>query len=376
MGDHTKVCSMPRAKNNDTVDKAASDENSSIKAAEYTIPEVKQVYNQFERDIDDIDPEEVEKRYLGKKGKINLLMKKIGKQPTDKRPLFGKELNKLKNYAETRIEQSLSLDDSVEKLSEIDITAPFDEDTDPDKRPQLSPEIGKRNPLSSELRHVLRIFESMGFNVVDSRQLDDDYHVFESLNFPPGHPARDMWDTFWTDEDYIPVTHTSCMQNRIIKNNEPPIRYVIPGTCYRNEATDARHEHTLGQVEGVYIDKGTSLSNMLAIIKSFLEEYYQMELKAKIQPAYFPFVEPGLEFCMSCPFCGQSGCSTCGHKGWIEIFPCGMIHPNVIKEGGLDPKKYSGFAWGFGLDRLIMLKTKIEDVRRIRGGDIEFLRQF
>ena len=216
----------------------------------------------------------------------------------------------------------------------------------------------------------------MGFNVQDSRQLDNDYNMFESLNFPEGHPARDMWDTFWTEEGFIPATHTSTMQNRILKNNEFPIRYVIPGTCYRNEATDASHEHTLAQIEGIYVDKDISISNMIGIIKAFLEEYYEMELKAKIQPAYFPFVEPGMEFCISCPFCQQSGCSTCGHKGWIEIFPCGMIHPNVLKEAGIDHKKYSGFAWGFGLDRLIMLKTAVHDVRRFRSGDLRFLNQF
>ncbi|MBD3329472.1 phenylalanine--tRNA ligase subunit alpha [Candidatus Dojkabacteria bacterium] len=364
----TQACPRPAQK------KTADLKNPS--GSGFTLPEVIKTFEQFEKDLTQIAPEKLESKYLGKKGVLSKLLRQISDKPADERPVYGKEVNELKTYAEEKIENIKTLDETLQVVTEIDITAPFDIDSQESKRPQLKSEIGHRNPLTSELKHVLRIFESMGFNVVDSRQLDDDYHVFESLNFPPGHPARDMWDTFWTDDDYIPVTHTSCMQNRIIKSNEPPIRYVIPGTCYRNEATDARHEHTLSHVEGVYIDEGVSLSNMIAIIKSFLEEYYRMELKAKIQPAYFPFVEPGMEFCMSCPFCGQSGCSTCGHKGWIEIFPCGMIHPNVIREGGLDPKKYSGFAWGFGLDRLIMLKTKIEDVRRIRGGEIEFLEQF
>ena len=216
----------------------------------------------------------------------------------------------------------------------------------------------------------------MGFSVEESRQLDDDYHMFTSLNFPPGHPARDNWDTFWTEEKLTPPAHTSTMQNRVLKEYDLPIRVVIPGRCFRNEATDASHEHTLHQVEGVYVDKNISLGDMLGTIKKYLEEYYETTLDIKLQPAYFPFTEPDLEFLISCPFCKKSGCGTCGNTGWMEIMGCGMIHPNVLREGGIDPDVYTGFAWGFGLDRLVMIKHAIEDIRGFHSGNIDFLEQF
>jgi phenylalanyl-tRNA synthetase alpha chain len=228
-----------------------------------------------------------------------------------------------------------------------------------------------------EMNRVLEIFRSMGFDILESRQLDDDYHMFESLNIPQGHPARDIWDSFWTDEGLIPPAHTSTMQNRAMKQfGPPPVRVVIPGRCYRNEATDASHEHTFYQVEGVYVDKGISMGDMLGTIKTYLEAFFETELEIRVQPAYFPFTEPDSEVMMSCPFCRKTGCSVCGHSGWMEIMGCGMIHPNVLTEGGIDPKEYSGFAWGFGLDRLVMIKNGIKDIRRLHSGDLNFLEQF
>jgi phenylalanyl-tRNA synthetase alpha chain len=200
--------------------------------------------------------------------------------------------------------------------------------------------------------------------------------MFGALNFPDGHPARDDYDTFVTEEGLIAPAHTSTMQNRVLKKNEPPIRTVIIGRVFRNEDLDAKHEHTLHQIEGVYVDKNINVGHLLATLQTFLQHYYQTEIKFRIQPAYFPFVEPGFEFAIECPFCGGKGCMTCKHEGWIELLGCGMVHPNVLFEGGIDPAEYSGFAWGMGLDRLVMMKHDIEDIRHFQAGKLQFLRQF
>ena len=216
----------------------------------------------------------------------------------------------------------------------------------------------------------------MGFTTVESRELDDDYHMFGSLNFPKDHPARDEYDTFVTDEDLVAPAHTSIMQNRVFKSMGIPIRAVIPGRVFRNEDLDARHEHTFYQLEGVYVDKGIHAGHLVATVRAWLSSYYEREIKIKIQPFYFPFTEPSFEFAASCIFCEGRGCNVCSHTGWIELGGCGMIHPNVLREGSIDPNKYTGFAWGFGIDRLVMLKYNIEDVRHFHSGNLKFLRQF
>jgi phenylalanyl-tRNA synthetase alpha chain len=247
----------------------------------------------------------------------------------------------------------------------------------PTDRPGLLPaESGSRHPLMTEMQLVLDIFGRMGFTAIESREIDDDYHMFTSLNFPPGHPARDEYDTFVTTDGLIAPAHTSTMQNRVLRANKPPIRYVIPGRVFRNEDLDARHEHTFYQLEGVYVDKGINAGHLIATLKTFLEEYYSQSLEVKTQPFYFPFTEPSFEFAISCPFCQKTGCHVCSYTGWIELLGCGMIHPNVLKEGGVDPNKYTGFAWGMGIDRLVMMKYGIEDVRHFESANLKFLRQF
>jgi phenylalanyl-tRNA synthetase alpha chain len=234
----------------------------------------------------------------------------------------------------------------------------------------------------SELDKDLEILARMGFSAVESREIDDDYHMFSSLNFPANHPARYDYDTFMTDEGLIAPAHTSTMQNRVLKIGKPDlefgkgIRVVIPGRVFRNENLDARHEHTFYQLEGVYVDKGVNTGHLITTLKTFLENYYNQELDVKTQPFYFPFTEPSFEFAMSCPFCKKAGCHICSHSSWIEILGCGMIHPNVLKEADIDPKKYTGFAWGGGIDRLVMMKYGIEDVRNFHSGNLKFLRQF
>lgn len=300
--------------------------------------------------------------------------------PVEERAAFGRELNQLKQELEKFVADH---QEQAEALPPIDITAPFDINVPQDRQPKLlSAEQGSRHPLMSELEQILDIYYRMGFIAVESREIDDDYHMFSALNFPSGHPARDDFDTFTTDDGYIAPAHTSTMQNRVLKQYKgdlergESIAVVIPGRCFRNEDLDARHEHTFYQLEGVYVGQGIHAGHLMATLKTFLQEYYQQELDIKTQPSYFPFVEPGFEFSMSCPFCNKSGCNVCSYSGWIELIGCGMIHPNVLKEAGIDPVKYTGYAWGGGVDRLVMMKYDVEDIRHFESGKLEFLRQF
>ncbi len=311
---------------------------------------------------------------------LRALYAEIPMLPEKQRGAFGKEINQLKAELEAIV---TSHNDNKQKLAPIDVTAPVDVNVAADKMPKLlSSSQGSIHPLMREIALVSDIFYRMGFNVEPSRQIDDDYHMFDSLNFPKGHPARDDYDTFMTTEGFIAPAHTSTMQNRVMKKYKKnleagrPIAVLVPDRVFRNEDLDARHEHTFYQHEGVFVDKGIHVGHLLATLKSFLSAYYQQELDIKTQPFYFPFTEPSFEFAMSCPFCKKKGCNVCSYSGWIELLGCGMIHPNVLKMAGIDPSVYTGFAWGGGIDRLVMMKYGIEDVRYFESGKLEFLRQF
>lgn len=304
----------------------------------------------------------------------------IPKLPAKERGSFGKVVNELKAELEGLVQKS-SL--AEQKLPPIDVTAPCDINTKPENRPKLLPtELGSVHPLMTELDLILDIFARMGFTAIESRQLDDDWHMFTSLNFPVGHPARDDYDTFVTTEGLIAPAHTSTMQNRVLKRYKKllkqgeDIRVVIPGRVFRNEDLDARHEHTFYQLEGVVVGRHIHAGHLIATLKTFLEAYYQQSIEVKMQPFYFPFTEPSFEFALSCPFCQKKGCHICSRTGWIELLGCGMIHPNVLKLAGIDHTYYTGFAWGGGIDRLVMMKHGIEDVRHFHSGKLEFLRQF
>lgn len=304
----------------------------------------------------------------------------------EERATFGKEINQLKTELD---EMVANHQEKAEALPAIDVTAPFDKNVSIASRPHvLGAEDGSRHPLMTELDTVLDIFYRMGFTAAESRQIDDDTHMFEMLNFPEGHPARDDYDTFMTvqkdakGKQLIAPAHTSTMQNRVLQKYKAnlekgdPIAVVIPGRVYRNEDLDARHEHTFHQLEGVYVDKGVHAGHLIATLKTFLQEYYQKELEVKTQPFYFPFTEPSFEFALSCPFCDKAGCSICGYAGWIELLGCGMINPNVLRMAGIDPEVYTGFAWGGGIERLVMMRHNIEDIRHFESGKLEFMRQF
>jgi phenylalanyl-tRNA synthetase alpha chain len=305
---------------------------------------------------------------------IKQLYAKIPTLDPSERGAYGKAVNELKVALEAAIvlrEAELE-DQSVEPL---DITAPWDVNS---ARPSLLPtEQGSQHPLTRELETVVDIFTRMGFEAIESRQIDDDHHMFGSLNFPEGHPARDGYDTFRTEEGFIPPAHTSTMQHRILKDGKATleaggqIAAVSYGRVFRNEDVDATHEHTFYQCEGVLVSSDATLGQMLGTLRSFFEVYYGQKLKIKTQPAYFPFVEPGLEFAIEKP------AALGGKPGeWLEMLGCGMIHPNVLKAAGIDPEKYRGFAWGGGIERLVMLKYGIEDLRHFESGKLQFLRKF
>ncbi|MBI2356483.1 phenylalanine--tRNA ligase subunit alpha [Candidatus Dojkabacteria bacterium] len=346
---------------------------------EFKYENIQTVYDQFNKESETLSQTELSSKYKKTGTQLKSIYSKLKDLEPQDRKDYGYEANTLTRYIEEKIENILRTPNKAAETptSAIDPTAPFDLNQN-SKATLISKSLeGSKNPISQEMDRVLGIFKRMGFDIAESRQLDDDYHMFESLNIPKGHPARDIWDTFWTQEGLIPPAHTSTMQNRVMKNaGEPPIRYVIPGRCYRNEATDASHEHTFYQVEGVYVDKNISLGDMLGTIKKYLESFFEMDLDIKVQPAYFPFTEPDMEFMISCPFCRKTGCKVCKYSGWMEIMGCGMINPFVLREAGIDPEKYSGFAWGFGLDRLVMIKNGVQDIRRFHSGDLNFLKQF
>jgi phenylalanyl-tRNA synthetase alpha chain len=317
---------------------------------------------------------------------LRALYAEIPTLQAEERGAFGKEINRLK----TDLEQMVAAhQEAAAVLPPIDISAPFDMNLPAGKRPELlSAAQGSQHPLTTELENVLSIFYRMGFTAIESRELDDDWHMFTSLNFPEGHPARDDYDTFMTTQtdkngkSLIAPAHTSTMQNRVLskfKDNlahDQPIAVLLPGRVFRNEDLDARHEHTFYQFEGVYVDKGVHAGNLMATFKTFLSEYYQQDIEIMSQPFYFPFTEPSFELALSCPFCQKKGCRVCSYSGWIELLGMGMIHPRVLEMAGIDPTEYTGFAWGCGLERLVMMKYGIEDIRHFESGRLSFLKQF
>lgn len=305
---------------------------------------------------------------------INSEYAKIKEIPAEKRAEFGKQINEKKQAILAQIveAEAAALETEVESL---DITAPCG--LNGNMPELLHATDGSQHPLMTELDRVIAIYQSMGFDIVESRQLDDEYHMFDSLNFTKGHPARDGYDTFRTEEGFIPPAHTSTMQHRVLKaykhklDEGEVIAVAVPGRVYRNEDVDATHEHTFYQCEGVYVSKTCTLGNMLGILREFFEKYYGQKLNIKTQPGYFPFTEPSLEFLIEKP-------KALGGKGgdWLEMLGCGMIHPNVLKMAGIDPTKYQGFAWGGGIDRLAMLRHGLGDVRHFESAKLDFLKEF
>jgi phenylalanyl-tRNA synthetase alpha chain len=297
----------------------------------------------------------------------------------EKRGEYGKKVNELKAEVQNWVNESTKSDQ--QKIEIIDITAPWDVNTPAGSRPDFLPsKFGSIHPLMTEINEICDIYQRMGFVVEESREIDDDFHMFESLNFPEGHPARDDYDTFMTDEGLIAPAHTSTMQNRVLKKyksnleNDEPIAVVVPDRVFRNEDLDATHEHTFYQIEGVYVGRGVTVGNLIATLSAFMNEYFGQELKTKLQPFYFPFTEPSFEFAIERPDVLKKDNSE--EQKWLELLGCGMIHPNVLKAAGIDPEVYTGFAWGNGIERMVMMKNQIEDIRHFESANLKFLRQF
>ncbi len=315
--------------------------------------------------------------YLGKKGSITALLKGMKDLSVEEKKTFGAEVNTLKEYATTKLEEkTLELKEKeiaaeIAAMPLIDVTAPADTDR------------GSYHPITLVQRQCEAIFKSMGFTVEDYPEVVTDYECFEALNIPKHHPARDMQDTYYLSNGQLLKTHTSAAQNAILKKygknlmeNGVPIKAIFPGRCFRNEATDACHENTFFQMEGIMVDKAINISNLIYFMKSMLSEVFQKDIKVRLRPGFFPFVEPGFELDISCLICGGEGCPSCKHSGWLELCPCGMIHPNVLKDGGIDPEEYIGFAFGLGLTRLAMMKYGVKDIRNLNSGSLKALSQF
>lgn len=302
---------------------------------------------------------------------LNSEYAKIKTLPPTERGEFGRKMNAKKQKILAAIEQAEANLES-DNITPLDVYAPA-----APNQPVPSIQLGTEHPLMVELDKVVEIYSSMGFDVMESHQLDDEFHMFESLNFPKDHPARDGYDTFRTAEGFIPPAHTSTMQHRALKKYQSrleegrEIAVVIPGRVFRNEDVDATHEHTFYQCEGVFVSKDANMGQMFGVLKHFFEAYYGQELKIKTQPGYFPFTEPSAELLIEKP-------ASLGGKGdgWLEMLGCGMIHPNVLKIAGIDPEVYHGFAWGGGIDRLAMLKYNLNDVRYFESGKLDFLEKF
>lgn len=338
-----------------------------------TINRVRQEFQEKLAQVADLKAlEEVRVQFLGKKGPISELLGELKNLSTDQKKEVGPTLNQLRQDAELQIKdrrealvvQAAQAADF--KKEHFDVTA---------HKTGLA--TGHLHPFTPFIEEIENIFISMGYQVLDGPELENDFYNFTALNIPQDHPARDMYDTFWTDlPGHLLRTHTSNVQVRAMQNKELPLAAIVPGRTYRHEAVDASHDFMFMQCEGFYVDKNVNLSHLFATAQAFLKALFKKdELDIRIRPGFFPFVEPGIEIDMRCVFC-TSGCSVCKRSTWIEVFPCGMIHPNVLRAGGIDPHEYSGFAFGFGLTRLAMLSYGIDDIRHVYGGKLKFLEQF
>lgn len=323
---------------------------------------------------DRVQLEEIENKILGRKnGQLTEAMKGLKNLAEDARKQVGQFANQVKLEIEAELAKKHQELRGVEfaaiaRQEKIDITQP----SLPIK------ELGHYHPIAQVQRDLENLFTSMGFMVLDGPDIESDYYNFSGLNFAPDHPARDMQDTFYIKNhpNWLMRTHTSPMQVRALQKYGAPLRAIIPGKCFRNEATDARHEHTLYQLEGIIIDTDITFSHLKGTLETVAKYLYGQETKLRVMPKFYPFVEPGIRGEVTCFLCQGIGCRVCKNSGWLEIFGAGMTHPNVIKEGGVDPTKYQGFAFGFGLSRLVMLKYNIDDVRLLESGNMKFLEQF
>ena len=339
---------------------------------------MKEIREQFLADLEGArsaqEVEQVRIRYLGRKGRITTLAKgtDFSKMAPDERRRFGGQLNELKKLAEAQIARAVEAAKSRvgaaardTATGKLDLTLPGTERS-----------VGCLHPISLVQMELEDIFQGMGFMVLTGPEVETEYYNFDALNIPPDHPARDMQDTFWLENGMLLRTHTSANQVRVLARFGAPVRAIFPGRCFRYEAVDPSHENTFYQVEGLLVDFDISVANLIAVMKALLSEVFHRDLAVRLRPGFFPFVEPGFELDIRCLLCNGKGCSTCKATGWIELIPCGLVHPRVLEYGRIDAARFSGFAFGLGLTRLAMMKFAIPDIRLFNSGDIRFYEQF
>ena len=336
------------------------------------INQIENIREEFFKDVDGLEPsepilEDLRIRYLGRKGRISRLFPLLTSQSDESRPEMGKELNRLKmEVAETISSLKDKVSGQVETLpSTIDLSLPGD----------FVP-FGTLHPVEQTMQEVKQIFTSMCFGVVYGPEVDDDYHNFEALNIPKHHPARDMQDTFYVSDDIVLRTHTSNTQIHVMEEKDPPLRVIVPGRVYRNEAVSVRSYCLFHWVEGLYVNKNVSFAELKGTLEFFVRKFFGEKVESRFRPSFFPFTEPSAEVDISCFLCDGKGCPTCKKKGWIEILGCGMVDPDVFRHVGYDPDCWTGYAFGMGIERLAMLKYQIDDIRLFFNGDVRFLRQF
>ena len=332
--------------------------------------------NELLRRVEEFNPkaaaeiEEFRIKILGKKGELNALMEDFKTVAPELKRELGQQLNKLKTTALDRIN---SLREQLQDAASDDGAA-----TEDMTRPGSAEQLGSRHPISLVKNQIVEVFSRLGYTVADGPEIEDDWHVFSALNFPPEHPARDMQDTFFIEKnpDILLRTHTSSIQVRTMEHHRPPIRVICPGRVFRNEAISYRAHCIFHQIEGLYIDEGVSFADLKQSLLFFAKELFGEQTAIRMRPSYFPFTEPSAEVDVSCNLCGGKGCPVCKGTGWLEILGCGMVDPNVLEANGIDPQKYSGFAFGMGIERIAMLKYGVGDLRLYFENDVRFLRQF
>ena len=307
---------------------------------------------------------------LGRKGALANISKEMAKMTPEQRAAVGKLLNAAKQALEGVFDTKKSAFDGAALAARlesewVDMTVPAP-----------PPGRGSLHPLTQIQMEIEDLFVSLGFTVLDGPEVESDEHNFDALNIPADHPARDMQDTFWLDGGWLLRTHTSPVQVRGMRKLGPPLRMIAPGRVFRNEEVDASHEHTFYQLEGMMVDRDVSVAHLLYFMRTLLSAIFKREVTVRLRPGYFPFVEPGFELDIQCLICGGPGCAVCKQSGWVELLPCGLVHPNVLRKSGIDPEEYGGFAFGLGLTRLVMMRYGIDDIRQLQGGDLRFLAQF
>jgi len=314
--------------------------------------------------------ESVRVEVLGRKGALAQVSKEMGKLAPEERARVGKLLNAAKQALEEAFER---------RKQEFDAAA-LDKRLDAEwldlTMPAPGPRAGSLHPITQIQMEIEDLFVSLGFMVLDGPEVETEHHNFDALNIPPDHPARDSQDTFWLTGGNLLRTHTSPVQVRGMERFPPPLRMIAPGRAFRNESVDASHEHTFYQLEGMMIDRDVSVAHLLYFMKTLLKEIFRREVTVRLRPGFFPFVEPGFELDIQCVICGGSGCPVCKQSGWVELLPCGLVNPNVLRISGIDTEKWNGFAFGLGLTRLVMMRYGIDDIRLLQGGDLRFLQQF